>query len=832
VRTPIDIALELDSFGFNVLPVRFREKAPSVPWKKYQTTRTTDKLDAWFRQSAASNFFIICGRCSCCVVLDIDSSLGEAWAEKYIGREILDKTTCVKTAKGHHYYFRIEEDQLVSSWSKHDDEADFDFRAENTGVVAPPSIHSTGIAYQWVRGPEVMEPVPEVLLVPLGENGNGNGNAAAGGPGRSHLAELLKNPPREGGRNEWLSRVAGHYAKVMEFDDAYRESVMAANSMLSPPLDQAEATKAANSIWEAEQQARSLSSNMPSDNNGWLIGRDERLWTTVVRKGADGNWEERIEPWSDFDLRALGIVITPTGRYYEVEVTRPGHGIQRDQLEHSVLGNSRSLNTWLAGHGCTVLPPAKEKYRAGSTASRLQRYLESQNPSRVIEIERLGWKEGIGFVTHEGVITKHGFSAHLEIAPKRELKTWVPVRYGFDGDVKETRDILAQVMTFHEEHVTAVYGSWLMSCLLKPFIEEKTGWFPFMIVEGPSETGKTNGFFAMMQQLVGNSEGAVVPTQAVLRDSLSAHNSTPMWVDDMTDPERILDKMRQAAMGGSESKKGQDNTLDERVKMVRPLVISGEGFPGLHGDRALIQRAIILDVPSPVERESLLPGRRGLSQWDDVQDLWMQYGRDLTRFAGHIVQMVLAHDSIVDKLPNLRSKRGRVGEKVAMLKVGTLVLQEILEADELMPRVDEWLENPEGVEEGDYPYLILEALPACLRDYTSRTAGLLPTSAMGAAPVFIDRSVMGQAVIWWNDQYLADWLAKRPMTPRQRDQSTYRALREQRKLIGVGGTGATKQTSTGPDGVRTKARYHYLDPDLTLVVLRKAQLEEVWKNDD
>jgi replicative DNA helicase len=67
------------------------------------------------------------------------------------------------------------------------------------------------------------------------------------------LAQLLQNPPPEGGRNDWLTAVAGHYARRFRNEGDYRYHVAQANERCSPPLSAAECARVADSIWDAEQ---------------------------------------------------------------------------------------------------------------------------------------------------------------------------------------------------------------------------------------------------------------------------------------------------------------------------------------------------------------------------------------------------------------------------------------------------------------------------------------------------------------------------------------------------------------------------------------------------
>src|SRR5208282_3405974 len=109
---------------------------------------------------------------------------------------ILDKTTCVNTGRGTHYYFRLAEGDIHKGRSSPGgDSGKWDLRAEGGGVVAPPSIHPNGRVYRWGQGrdPSKLQDAPDELWV-------GEATEPKSGEPASILSHLLANPPEEGGR--------------------------------------------------------------------------------------------------------------------------------------------------------------------------------------------------------------------------------------------------------------------------------------------------------------------------------------------------------------------------------------------------------------------------------------------------------------------------------------------------------------------------------------------------------------------------------------------------------------------------------------------------------
>lgn len=817
---PLENARQLDQWGFNVLPAKVGGKSPQVPWRKFQDQRTSDRLHHWFEGKKPRNYWIATGRISGVVVLDCDTPAAEQFWRDRIG-DAMDQTACVRTRKGAHYYFSIEPNTPVASWSRDDKEAGmtFDVRADGTGVIAPPSVHETGHVYEWVRSPdEGIVALPEALRRPE-ETDEDPGTSAP----RSMLSELLSKPPRGvGGRNNWLARVAGHYAKHFRLmRDAYETHVHQAAAMLEPPLEPGEVTKLVESIW-AKEQRKDEEGPVPDEANGYLVSGGDCI-LVQVRSKQNEEWVVSLEPWADFDIVALGVVEDEdANRTYDVEIRRRRHqDTRRALLPATKLARADGLAAWLSEFGVGILPPDLVWPKSGTVGERLRRYLEAQKPQHFRVVDSLGWHPGDGFVTHEGVIRKdgmHGFEKHK---PDPRLRNWAPYRYGFvDEDV--AREVLAEVLTFHDETVTAVYGAWWASCFLKPQIHQVTSQFPFMALEAPSESGKTTGFFSLMLQLNGNAQGQTNPTMAVLRDSLSAHQSGIVWIDDLSDTSHLMDLLRQATGEGSVGKKGEDRLEQQVVRLVAPICISGEALQ-LHSQKALVDRAVMLDVPSPTSRRSKRDPER--LQWLDILELKKQWP-DLTDMAGTMVRLALANEGLVESIPTLvPPEGGRWGDKIAVIRMGARLLSEMSGVEGLVERVENWVGQQEEV--GNENSLTLKLLPRAL----AQTGWLRrPKGADGRwppTPAFVD----DQGLVWFSPQHLSTWWSEIRHGRIEVRTESEEALSQQARALGLGGGGRHDEWGKGRrrwylDGDRNrKSAYWSLPPDLSEVVIARSRGE-------
>lgn len=874
LTNPVDslaTAQQLAGLGLNVLPARYKQKAPIVKWQNYQNVKTESMLPQWFGGSGQRNYWIMTGLMSRVVVIDCDTEAGDAWWREQLGDEVLDSAAQVKTSKGTHYWFKIPDSwpdgEPIHSWSVHPDKDDdpngpsFDVRADGTGVIAPPSTHESGHIYTWERPLSSAADAPPALLdgslrAHAPKSGAGTGDTGqVGAATRSMLTTLLSRPPGgEGtGRNDWLTRVAGHYAKTYHnMEDLFTAHCHQANLMMGEPLDDKEFDKVVKSVWRGEHTRnpeRALDASC-----GWLKSGNTIIVTQIATKDESGTTTYDLEEYADFDLRAKGVMVEEGGaRTYWVKIRRKRRGVgDVEELDAvipgSMLGDDRKFRSFLSAMACTILPPAKMSPKDGSPGLRIQRYLESQHPPIVKVAKTLGWDEEIiggegGFITHDGVITGDevfGADTSGVIANPTLLTGGVaPHRYGFEKDEDEARRVLAEVMTFHHDDVTAVFGAWWAACLIKPQIEVKTALFPFMAVEAPSESGKTNGFFAQMIELNGNTSGEMNPTMASLRNIAASHRNGIVWVDDLDDPSNLMELIRAATSGGTLAKMSEDRESIRSATIVSPIVISGEAL-GLGTQKALLDRAVVLKAGSPTGRMSLRDGSR--PQWDDVLSLRDQYPDGLSAVAGWLVKSALLYaDDAVALLPSLRAGSGRAGDKLAILRVGGRLVDALLaqSPDDLRGawegrgvygnRVDDWVANSQQSGhhlQGDNA-LTLEILPWALRQWNYPDQATASEDERGiATPAFVRNYARGEAKkalfgdreleVWFNADLLAQaWSRENGGRVEKRTQ-TSAALSDQASVVGA----KAKRVRIKNGSL---AYYRKLTGELAEAVVRRAQ---------
>ncbi|MCD6360540.1 MAG: bifunctional DNA primase/polymerase, partial [Armatimonadetes bacterium] len=163
---PFEVAKILLARGISVIPVKAGDKRPKTKWKKYiEQYPSEDDIARWFLGKSWSDIGIavVCGKISKIVVLDIEKY--ETYeeiinkAKEELQGDILDKlmkTFHVATGKGAHIYIRVDgEDERVFRHRRKtapDGTLLYETRGEGQYVVAPYSLHPSGVHYVPING--------------------------------------------------------------------------------------------------------------------------------------------------------------------------------------------------------------------------------------------------------------------------------------------------------------------------------------------------------------------------------------------------------------------------------------------------------------------------------------------------------------------------------------------------------------------------------------------------------------------------------------------------------------------------------------------------------
>jgi hypothetical protein len=152
--TTLHEALGLAARGMAIFPCVPRSKLPATKRGFYDATNNPSVLKRWFGAALEYNVAVRTGLASGIWVLDIDAGGEEGLRGLEEIHGPLPQTLTSQTASGLHFWWRASSPipSSVGRIAPH-----VDARGENGYVVAPPSVHPTGVVYEWLVD---MPPVP------------------------------------------------------------------------------------------------------------------------------------------------------------------------------------------------------------------------------------------------------------------------------------------------------------------------------------------------------------------------------------------------------------------------------------------------------------------------------------------------------------------------------------------------------------------------------------------------------------------------------------------------------------------------------------------------
>ncbi len=147
----ITFALEYATRGLRVFPCKPKDKTPITAHGCKDATTDPAQITEWWAKWPSANIGIATGAESAIFVFDIDGEAGrKSLAELAKAHGALPATVTVETGGGGtHYYFR-HVSGLKNTASKI--APGLDTRGDGGYVIAPPSVHPSGRAYQWAEG--------------------------------------------------------------------------------------------------------------------------------------------------------------------------------------------------------------------------------------------------------------------------------------------------------------------------------------------------------------------------------------------------------------------------------------------------------------------------------------------------------------------------------------------------------------------------------------------------------------------------------------------------------------------------------------------------------
>jgi hypothetical protein len=429
-------------------------------------------------------------------------------------------------------------------------------------------------------------------------------------------------------------------------------------------------------------------------DTGWLMTKNGVIH--VITRGRDPQDSSQYildeEAYGNFDIVALGIIADDKTerRAWDVVIKRQDDGKElRRILDEKTLADSKRLTLWLTSAGVSVMCPDGALGGGVAQGVRLLRYINAQKPPEATIVDQVGYHPDLNlFVSHDGVLRPGDskFDVTAPYRPSAQLSTSgdAPFSYGFaPKGLEEVRDVLSQVLTFHDETPLAVAASWMVMSLVQSAIIRHTSHFPVLAVEAPSGSGKTTGALSMLRQaLTGNTSGPSQATLPDLRQKIASTRSGFVHVDDLDDPKTVFEMLRLSTADGTKMMRSHASgfTASQHSQMTGTVLLTGEHL-GLKAQKALADRFISLELTDPTDRKSQVPGREHLSQWTDVTALMRRYpgASGLTAVAGTVVAEILRWlDDLEALLDEVKPCSGRLGDKYATVLAGACFVDHLL----------------------------------------------------------------------------------------------------------------------------------------------------------
>lgn len=222
-------------------------KSPWHPWKQYQSELAdAEQVAEWWRLRPMSNLGLVLGEISGLIGIDIDGDIADGqWRTLAQGIEY-PTWEFATGGGGRRLFFAVPKGMALRTISHKTGEAHGELRILCNGsqTVMPPSLHISGRQYTWLEGrsPDDL-PVadaPEWLLAMVRQNG----------PTPSHAAPLTDAELiTEGGRNQYLTKLAGSLRRIGATEATIRAALLAENeARIEPPLEIAEVEGIVQSI--------------------------------------------------------------------------------------------------------------------------------------------------------------------------------------------------------------------------------------------------------------------------------------------------------------------------------------------------------------------------------------------------------------------------------------------------------------------------------------------------------------------------------------------------------------------------------------------------------
>lgn len=582
--------------GFSVIPIRPKDKRPTLEWKDYQKRLPTDEeVKDWWPDGSENNVAVVTGMISKLIVIDIDTRHGGEESAKKLH---LLPTYIVKTGGGGwHYYYRWPHATPPPNLKGY--LPGIDIQGESAYVVAPPSVHKSGASYEASNALDELTDAPEWLL-------------SLGAKSDEKLWEKGIKGVSEGNRNETAASVCG---KILA----------------SLP----------SALWEVAGWGGLKEWN--AKNPSPLLEKELRAVFESIQKLAATD-DEDDDAARSIALKVVDLVLKqkPTFFHDRLEVTYTRITIDGHDELHQ-LHSSRFKSWVLRQYWLGEKKPAKSEHiktaldvlhsialfegTAIELANRVAKHDDAlwydlgDKSWRVAKITPNGWE----IVNHSPAL----FRRFKHMSPQCE-----PANGGKVSDLLKYVNIADQ----GQQLLMLVY---LVSCFV-PEIPH-----PIPILHGSQGSAKST-FLRVLRRLVDPSatELLTFPTHKDQLVQLLAHHYAPYFDNVTSIPEWLSDALCRAVTGEGFSKRELYTNDEDVIYFFRCCI-------GLNGINVAATRADLLDRSILFGLERIPPDKRR-----DEEKFWKSFEQDRPLILGAVFEtlakaMVLVRQVELDHLPRM-----------------------------------------------------------------------------------------------------------------------------------------------------------------------------------
>jgi hypothetical protein len=230
-----------------------KPEAARGEWKEFQDRRATaEEVAGWYERDPRLNVGCALGSVSALVGIDIDALDGEELLA-VLSQGELPETWEFRTGKdcGRRLLYRLPDGARVptQSFKRPGSGAEIlKIMSDGSQTVMPPSAHPSGAVYAWVPG-RAPEDIP-VAVAPAWLLAGAPDAAEPFTPGADD------SPIEEGGRNQYMTRLAGAIRRVGGDEEAIYAALASMNERrLSPALEDREVRSVARSVARYKPEA-------------------------------------------------------------------------------------------------------------------------------------------------------------------------------------------------------------------------------------------------------------------------------------------------------------------------------------------------------------------------------------------------------------------------------------------------------------------------------------------------------------------------------------------------------------------------------------------------